>query len=104
MNLSRSTSRDSFQFATGNSITKQTENVYKPVHFFLLIFVITWASEFTAAYFSYQKALAGITMLCMLPGLFAPFIGALIMIRGPQNKWLRQDYWARLSLKKIKLS
>ena len=104
MNLSRSPSTDGLQFAASNSITKQAENVYKPVHFFLFVFVITWASEFTAAYFSYQKDMTGIAMLCMLPGLFAPFIGALIMIRGPQNKWLRQDYWARLGLKKIKLS
>ncbi len=104
MNLSNSTNPGSFQFAADNAITTQAENGYKPVHFFLLIFVITWASEFTAAYFSYQKDMAGIALLCMLPGMFAPFIGALVMSSGPQNKWLRQDYWARLSLKKIKLS
>ena len=42
-------------------------------------------------------------MLFMIPGLFAPFIAALILMRGTQNQPLRQDFWARLSIRKINL-
>ena len=40
----------------------------------------------------------------MIPGLFAPCIATLIMLSGANNKELRKNFWARLSLSKIKLS
>ncbi len=82
----------------------KTEYVYKPVQFFLITFLITWITWFTAAYFSYQKGMEGVQLLFMVPGLFAPFIAVLIMISGVQNKELRKNFWDKLSLKKIKLS
>ncbi len=81
-----------------------TEFVYKPVRFFLITFLITWISGFIAAYFSFQKGMEAVQGLFMLPGLFAPFIAVLIMMRGAKNKDLRKDFLERLSLKKIKLS
>jgi membrane protease YdiL (CAAX protease family) len=78
--------------------------VYKPIRFFLITFLITWITGFLAAYFSYQEGMEGIQFLVMMPGMFAPLIAVLIMIRGKQNKDLRKDFWERLSLKKIKLS
>lgn len=82
----------------------ETEYVYKPIRFFLITFLITWISWFIAAYFSYQKGMEGVQLLFMAPGLFAPFIGALIMMSGAKGKGFRKDFWDRLSLKKIKLS
>jgi membrane protease YdiL (CAAX protease family) len=82
----------------------KTETDYKPVRFFVITFLITWITWFLAAYFSYQKGMEGIQLLCMLPGLFAPFIAVLIMLSGAKSKELRKDFWDRLSLKKIKLS
>lgn len=104
MHLSNSTSTDGLKFAAGNGMTTKTATIYRPVRFFLLTLGITWIFEFTGAYFSYQKGMEGIALLWMLPGMFTPFIVALLLLRGPQNKALRKDYWARLSPQKIKLS
>ena len=82
----------------------KTESIYKPVHFFLITFLLTWICGFIAAYFSYQQGRETLQGLFMIPGLFAPFIATLILLRGAQNKELRKDFWARLSLRKIKLS
>ena len=85
------------------NIAMQPESDYKPVHFFLITFLLTWIGGFIAAYFSYQPGREALQGLFMIPGLFAPFIAALILIRGAQNQALRQDFWARLSLRKINL-
>lgn len=77
---------------------------YKPVRFFVITFLITWITWFIAAWFSYQDGMEGAQLLFMLPGLFAPFLAALIMILGAKNKALRNDFAARLSLRKIKLA
>jgi len=76
---------------------------YKPVRFFLITFLITWISWFVAAWFSYQKGMAGLQILIMVPGLFAPFIAVLVMLGSAKNKQLWKDFWDRLSLKKINL-
>lgn len=81
----------------------KTESMYKPVRFFAITFLLTWVFGFIAAYFSYQKGMEALQGLCMIPGLFAPFIAAMIMVSGAKNQELRKDLWARLSLRKINL-
>jgi membrane protease YdiL (CAAX protease family) len=81
-----------------------TEAVYKPTRFFVITFLLTWICGFIAAYFSYQPGGQTLQVLFMIPGLFAPFIAALIMISGANHRALRKDFWERLSLRKIKLS
>ena len=81
----------------------KTETSYKSIRFFVITFLITWISWFVAAYFSYQKGMEGIQVLCMVPGLCAPLLAVLAMISGAKNKGLRKDFWERLSLKKINL-
>ena len=56
--------------------------IYKPVRFFAITFLLTWIFGFIAAYFSYQKGMAALQGLSMIPGLFAPFIAAMIMVSG----------------------
>ena len=81
----------------------ETNHVYKPERFFLIVFLITWISWFIAAWFSYQQGMQGLQLLFMVPGLLAPFIAVGVMISGVKNKALRKDFWKRLSLKRIKL-
>ena len=38
----------------------ETKHIYKPVHFFLVVFLITWISWFMAAWFSYQNGMEGL--------------------------------------------
>jgi len=75
---------------------------YKPAAFFLITFLITFTTWFAAAYFSYQPGMEGAQLLCMVPGLFAPFIAVIIMMSGAKNKEIRKDFRDRLSLKIIR--
>lgn len=77
---------------------------YKPVRFFLITFLGSWAPGFMAAYLSYQKGMEAFQLLFILLGMFAPFTVALIMIYGSQNRDLIKDFWERLRFDKIKLS
>jgi membrane protease YdiL (CAAX protease family) len=79
----------------------EVETVYYPVRFFAITFAITWICGFIAAYFSFRPGMQAIQLLFMLPGLFAPTLAVLCLVGGARNKALRQDFWARLSLKKI---
>jgi membrane protease YdiL (CAAX protease family) len=81
---------------------------YKPVKFFFIANLITWATWLFAAYFSYQNngtySNQWITILELI-GLFAPFGTALWMILASNNKELKQNFYDRLlNLKFIKLS
>jgi membrane protease YdiL (CAAX protease family) len=80
----------------------KAQTTYHPVRFFTITFLITWVTWFIAAYFSYQEGQEGLQLLFMVPGLFAPFITVVIMMFGKQNKALRQDFWRRLDIRKIK--
>jgi len=84
-------------------ITMDIKFSYKPVRYFLITFLITWITWFIAAHLSYQEGMEGLQLLFMIPGLFAPFVAALLMVGGSQNRSLRKDFWSRLSLQKIKL-
>jgi membrane protease YdiL (CAAX protease family) len=77
---------------------------YQPIRFFVITFALTWIPGFISAFFSYQEGMEGVQLFFMIPGLFAPFIAALIMVSGAKNKELRKDLWDRLSLTKIRLS
>jgi membrane protease YdiL (CAAX protease family) len=79
-----------------------TEFNYKPATFFLITYLITFITWFTAAYFSWQPGMEGAQLLCMIPGLFAPFLAVIIMMSGAKNKALRKDFRDRLSLKIIR--
>jgi hypothetical protein len=66
----------------------KTEAVYRPVPFFVITFLLTWICGFIAAYCSYQPGGQTLHVLFMIPGLFAPFIAALIMISGANHRAL----------------
>jgi uncharacterized protein len=76
---------------------------YKPIQFFLITFLGTGIPWFIAAYFSYQKGMEAFQLPFILLGMIAPFISALIMIYGSQNKDLNKDFWERLRFDRIKL-
>ena len=80
----------------------QSIHAYRPIRFFLITFLISWISWFLAAYFSYQEGMDKYQMLLIIPGLFGPSVAALIMLSGPDNKELRNDFWDRLRLIIIK--
>ncbi len=79
----------------------QREYPYKPVQYFLFVILITWTSWFIAAWLSHRANMTGLQLLFMAPGLFAPFIVMLWLVRGPENSALRKDITARLSLTRI---
>ncbi len=82
-----------------------TKTTYKPAAFYAITFWITWSTWFIAAYFSYQEGMGGLQALFMMPGLFAPFIAAMIMIYRSHSPELWRDYWDRLlNFKRIKLA
>jgi len=77
---------------------------YKPFKYFFITLLLTWISLFLAAYCSYNESLKSYQTLCMLPGLFTPFIVAMFLIYGSKNKELKKDFKTRLfNLKLIKL-
>jgi uncharacterized protein len=86
-------------------INMKAEYFYKPVRFFLITYLITWISWFIAAYFSYQKNGESIYVICMIPGLIAPFGTALWMILSSKNKQPKRDFVNKLiNFRSIKLS
>lgn len=82
----------------------QVSYKYNPIQFFLITFLGTGISWFMAAYFSYQKGMEAFQLPFILLGMVVPFIAALIMIYGSQNKDLINDFWDRLPFYRIKLS
>lgn len=80
----------------------QVSYKYKPVQFFLITFLGTGIPWFMAAYFSYQKGMAAFQLPFILLGMVAPFIAALIMIYGSQDRDLIKDFWERLRFDRIK--
>jgi membrane protease YdiL (CAAX protease family) len=81
--------------------------VYKPVQFFSIVILITWAAWFMAAYLSYQQNSnsSGSFSILMLAGLLPPFVTALGMIFTSNSQELKQNFYARLfDLKQIKPS
>ncbi|MFA5113284.1 MAG: CPBP family intramembrane glutamic endopeptidase [Candidatus Margulisiibacteriota bacterium] len=80
---------------------------YKPVQFFLIAILLTWAAWLTAAYLSYQPGggASGLIPALEIVGLFGPFLASLWMVFAAADKGLRRDYINRLlNLKLIKPS
>ncbi len=77
---------------------------YKPVQFFLIVFLITWIFGFAAAYFSYQVGKEKIITLCLMLGLLAPISALSIMLMSSRNQALMNDFWNRLSLPSLNTS
>lgn len=81
--------------------------VYKPVQFFSIANLITWAAWLTAAYLSYQQNSESnrLFSILILAGLFPPFATALGMIFTSNSKELKRNFYDRLfNLKWIKPS
>jgi membrane protease YdiL (CAAX protease family) len=68
---------------------------YKPLFFFSMTFLVTYALWFAGAYVSFQDE-SGLYMLLILPGLMAPFLISLVMILKSKNSDLKKDFVNRL--------
>ncbi len=69
---------------------------YKPLNYFALVFVMTWAPWSFAAYYSYQPAMELYSNLFALLGLLGPSFAALIMTWSSGSRDLKRDFKARL--------
>lgn len=83
--------------------TEKTNYVYKPVQYFTITFLLTWITGFIVAYLSYPKGIDGIQFPILIFGLCAPTTAALIMIFGSKNKDLKQEFFDKLRLRRMKL-
>ncbi|MDD5494749.1 MAG: CPBP family intramembrane metalloprotease [Dehalococcoidia bacterium] len=76
---------------------------YKPVKFYLLVFLISWAAFFLSAYFSYSEATASYKFAFLCIAILIPCAVALFMVFGSKNAGLKKDFLHRLTdLKLIK--
>ena len=69
---------------------------YKPVLYFFMTFLSTYALWFAGAYASFQEDISHLYMLLMLPGLMAPFLISAVMIGRSKNSELKKDFVNRL--------
>ncbi len=69
---------------------------YKPLFYFSMTFLATFALWFAGAYVSFHDDKSGLYMLLMLPGLMAPFLISLVMIFTSKNSELKKDFVNRL--------
>ena len=83
----------------------KNDNIYNPIKFFFLTYLVTWISWFLSAYFSYRENGESIYVILMIPGLIAPFIIALWMILSSKDKNLKKGFMNKLfNFRLIKLS
>jgi len=66
-------------------------DVYRPVRFFVLTYLVTWVSWFAAAFLSHHSSGQGYVLL-LLPGLVAPFVIALWMTLRSGSPVLRRQF------------
>ncbi len=69
---------------------------YKPVKFYLLVFLFTFAVLGAAIYFSYGDNTASLKLVFIFAAVLVPFLVALCMILGSGNDALKKDYLNRL--------
>jgi len=69
---------------------------YKPIFYFFMTFLSTYALWFAGAYVSFQEDISHLYMLLMLPGLMAPFLISIVMIWTSKNSKLQKDFVNRL--------
>jgi len=82
-----------------------TENFkYRPVLFFSLTFVATFALIAVGAFLSYSDELSGLTLPFIIAGMCAPFVISLVMIVRSGNAQVKREFVNRLiNLKLINL-
>ncbi|TFH42252.1 MAG: CPBP family intramembrane metalloprotease [ANME-2 cluster archaeon] len=68
---------------------------YKPLFYFSMTFLVTYALWFAGAYVSFRDE-SGLYMLLLLPGLMAPFLISLVLILKSKNSDLKKDFVNRL--------
>jgi len=69
---------------------------YKPIFYFSMTFLATFALWFAGAYVSFQDDKNGLYTLLMLPGLMTPFLISLVMVFASKNSDLKTDFVNRL--------
>lgn len=69
---------------------------YKPLFYFSMTFLATFALWSAGAYVSFQDDESGLFMTLMLPGLMAPFLISLAMIFISKDSGLKRDFVNRL--------
>ncbi len=69
---------------------------YKPLFYFSMTFLTTFALWSAGAYASFQDDDRGLYMTLMLPGLMAPFLISLAMIFTSKDPALKRDFVNRL--------
>ncbi len=70
---------------------------YKPVCYFLYVYLFTWLFWFSATFVSRQEAGQGLGLLLMILGLFVPATVSLLMVMTSGNPVLKKDYKDKLS-------
>jgi membrane protease YdiL (CAAX protease family) len=76
---------------------------YKPVKFYLLIFMISYAVLAAAIYFSYNESTSLLKLVFIFADVLVPSTVAICMIYGSGNDALKKDFLNRLAnLKLIK--
>ena len=68
---------------------------YKPLLYFSMTFLVTYALWFAGAYVSFQDE-NGLYMLLILLGLMTPFLISLVLILKSKNSDLKKDFVNRL--------
>ncbi|WP_135606817.1 MmRce1 family CPBP family CAAX prenyl protease [Methanococcoides sp. NM1] len=69
---------------------------YKPLFYFSMMFLATFALLFVGAYVSFLDDKSGLYMIFLLLGLMAPFLISLVMIFASKNSDLKKDFINRL--------
>lgn len=70
--------------------------VYRPLQYFLWVFLLSWLPWSMAAYYSYMPDQTVITLILAVMGLLGPAIAAVILFLQPNNLTLRQGCQQRL--------
>lgn len=69
---------------------------YKPLRYFSITFLVTFAFYLVGAYLSYQDDGSGRHMLYLLAGLLTPFLVSLVMIFTSKNAAMKKEFVNRL--------
>jgi membrane protease YdiL (CAAX protease family) len=69
---------------------------YKPVRFYSIVFIATWALWFTAAVVGHTTGETGISPALMLAGLLAPSVTALCMVMTSKSPALKRELKEKL--------
>lgn len=65
---------------------------YRPVRFFVYVYLFTWIFWFAAAFISRTDSGNGLALFFMIMGLFVPSVLALVMVLKSNSPALKRDY------------